>query len=70
MRWGGHRAGGFPARYLLFVVLLLAAAMGLAGPSRAVELVDVVLPDQLGQLGLRSDRDAVGVLLPRHRGAT
>ena len=41
MRWGGHRAGGFPARYLLFVVLLLAAAMGLAQPSLAVDVVDI-----------------------------
>ena len=44
MRWGGHRAGGFPARNLLFVVLLLAAAMGLARPGLAVELVDISRP--------------------------
>ena len=39
MRWGGHRAGCFPARQLLFVVLLLAAVLGLARPGLAVDLV-------------------------------
>lgn len=44
MRWGGDRAGGFPARNLLFVVLLLAAALGLARPTLAVDLVDISRP--------------------------
>lgn len=44
MRWGAYRAGGFPARNLLFVVLLLAAALGLARPCLAVDLVDISRP--------------------------
>ena len=44
MRWGGKRAGRFPARYLLCIVLLLAAAVGLARPGLAVDLVDISRP--------------------------
>ncbi|WP_161957325.1 putative bifunctional diguanylate cyclase/phosphodiesterase [Aestuariivirga litoralis] len=44
MRWGGHRAGSFPASNLLFVVLLLAAALGLARPGHAVDIVEVSRP--------------------------
>ena len=44
MRWGANRVGRFPARNLLFVVLLLAAALGLARPGLAVDLVDIARP--------------------------
>lgn len=44
MRWGGHRAGGFPARNLLFLVLLLAAVAGLARPGLAVDIIDISRP--------------------------
>lgn len=48
MRWGGDRSGSFPARNLLFVVLLLAAALGLARTALAVDLVDIAraIPEQ------------------------
>jgi len=44
MRWGGHRAGSFQASNLLFVVVLLAAALGLARPGLAVDMVDIARP--------------------------
>ena len=44
MRWGGHRAGSFQAINLLFVVVLLAAALGLARPGLAVDMVDIARP--------------------------
>ncbi|MCA3560799.1 MAG: EAL domain-containing protein [Aestuariivirga sp.] len=44
MRWGGYRSGGFPSVNLLFVVLLLAAALGLARPSLAVDIIDISRP--------------------------
>ena len=41
MRWGGHRAGSFPARHVLLLVLLLTAALGLARPGLAASTVDI-----------------------------
>ncbi|WP_374333246.1 diguanylate cyclase domain-containing protein, partial [Aestuariivirga sp.] len=69
MRWGGHRAGGFPARNLLFVVLVLAAAVGLARPGLAVELIDVSRPiaqqDLTGLLaGLQTQQRSITIERP------
>ena len=68
MRWGGHRAGSFLARYLLFVVLLLAAA-ALARPALAVDLVDVSRPVPQQNLagflaGLQTDQRTITIERP------
>ena len=68
MRWGGHRAGSFPASYLLFVVLLLAAA-ALARPALAVDLVDVSRPVPQQNLagflaGLQTDQRTITIERP------
>lgn len=68
MRWGGHRAGSFSARYLLFVVMLLAVA-ALARPALAVDLVDVSRPVPEQNLagflaGLQTDQRTITIERP------
>jgi hypothetical protein len=72
MRWGGTRAGSFPARFLLCAVLLLAAALGLARPGLAVDLVDISRPLPQQDLapflaGLQTPEQAITIQRPGGR---
>lgn len=74
MRWGGDRAGQFPARNLLFVVLLLAAALALVRPASAIDLVDIAKPVAQQDLdsylaGLQTEQRAVSIERPDARTA-
>ncbi len=74
MRWGGDRTGRAPGRNLLFMVLLLAAALGLARPGFAIDLVDIAKPVTQQDLdnylaGLQTDQRSVSIERPDARTA-
>ena len=74
MRWGGDRAGCTPARYLLFLVLLLAAALAFARPGFAIDLVDIAKPVTQQDLdrflaGLQTEQRTVSIERPDARTA-
>ncbi|WP_421696330.1 putative bifunctional diguanylate cyclase/phosphodiesterase [Aestuariivirga sp.] len=73
MKWGGDRAGP-PARSLLFIALLLAAALGWAQPGLAIDVVDIAKPNPFQDLspylaGLQTEQPSISIERPDARTA-
>lgn len=74
MRWGGDRSGCRPARNLLFMFLLLLAALGLARTGFAMDPVDIAKPVTQQDLapflaGLQTDQASIPIQRPDLRSA-